>query len=77
MISEKVKECIEKCVNIRKTIDENTNLSIYGIDSLLRVQLVISLEEKFNIVFSDNDLTQNNFNTVNDICCLLKRYDIE
>lgn len=77
MVRQKVKECINSCVEVKCCIEENANLSIYGLDSLIRVQLVILLEETFNIAFADNDLSQSNFETVNSICYLLKGYGIE
>lgn len=65
-------KCIRELTSVTTAIDENANLSIYGLDSLARVELVIVLEDEFGITFKDCDLTQNNFETVKSIARLLE-----
>lgn len=43
-------------------------------DSLLKVQLVIKIEEEFNIEFVDEDLDQRNFVSVDEICRTINKY---
>lgn len=50
------------------------DLKVYGIDSLSKVQLVISLEEEFGIAFDDDDINQSHFQSVSSIGELLKKY---
>lgn len=45
-----------------------------GIDSLALVELIIALEEEFQIEFSDSDLDPEKIQTVGDIRDLLNRY---
>ncbi|MCI8388388.1 MAG: acyl carrier protein [Clostridiales bacterium] len=45
-----------------------------GIDSLKLVELIINLEECFDITIEENDLNPQNINTVGDIVNLASRY---
>ena len=43
-------------------------------DSLLKVQLVIGIENEYNIEFADEDLDQKSFTTIDEICQLINKY---
>lgn len=45
-----------------------------GFDSLNILELITALEEKFDILFDDEDLDLSNFNTINTIRLTLERY---
>ena len=65
--------------NIKKIIcnilvDNREDIRAYGMDSLLKVQLVIKIEEEFNIEFVDEDLDQRNFASVDEICRTINKY---
>lgn len=46
--------------------DYNENLSLLGIDSLVFIQLIIEIEQEFQIEIDDTDLSLENFLTIND-----------
>ncbi|MCY7079216.1 acyl carrier protein [Streptococcus oralis] len=45
----------------------DTDLTLYGLDSLNVILLIISIEEKYNISFADEKLLLENFSTINNI----------
>ena len=69
-----IEKCIKDMTGVEEKIDQNINLSAYGLDSLRRVGLVILLEEKFQLTFNDSDLTQKNFDTICSIDKLVRKY---
>ncbi len=48
-------------------------LSHHGLNSLLSVELTLGLEEAFDIVFEDDELTFENFETLGSIADLVDR----
>lgn len=72
MIIEKIFLCIRELTKYEGELEINVNLGVYGLDSLARVELVVWLEEEFEITFKAGDLKQNNFESVSSICRLLK-----
>lgn len=52
----------------------NQDLSVLGIDSLGKVELILALEQKFVIQFDMSDLNPEKLETVSDILELVKRY---
>lgn len=52
-------------------IDVNDQAAIDSIDSLEYITILVSLEEKFNIEFTDAMLTRNMFENMNDFYMLL------
>ena len=76
MVREKIVRCVKKLSNVDVDIEQTTSLNVYGIDSLKRVQLVIELEAEFDFAFNDEDLTQQNFETIENIQNLLERYGL-
>lgn len=67
---------IRKLVNngIDANITEETSLVELGIDSLMTVELVLWLEDAFNIQFNDSDLEMENLRNVRDIVNLVNKY---
>lgn len=67
---------IKKLVNngIGVNITEETSLVELGIDSLMTVELVLGLEDAFNIQFNDSDLEMENLRNVRDIVNLVNKY---
>ena len=45
-----------------------------GIDSLKKVELIVELEDSFNISIDENDLDPQNIKTVRDIHNLINKY---
>ena len=67
---------IKKLVNngTDANITEETSLVELGIDSLMTVELVLGLEDAFNIPFNDSDLEMENLRNVRDIVNLVNKY---
>lgn len=67
---------IKKLVNngTDANITEETSLVELGIDSLMTVELVLGLEDAFNIQFNDSDLEMENLKNVRDIVNLVNKY---
>ena len=49
-------------------------LASIGIDSLKRVELIVAIEDAFNIIFDDSDLDPGQLVTVSDIVQLTEKY---
>ena len=52
----------------------NEKLIELGIDSLTKVELIISLEDEFEVLFNDSDLIPANFNNIQDLVNLVSIY---
>ena len=55
-------------------LDDDSSLYSIGIDSINLIEIVIALEDHFDIEFSENELSMENFETINSInntCCTL------
>lgn len=76
MMKERIVRCITSIVKSSDEIEADIDINVYGLDSLLKVELVIALEDEFNISFNDDDLNQKNFDTVNTIMKLLVGYGV-
>ena len=46
-----------------------------GIDSIKIMEIIISLEDYFQVVIDDNELVEENFVSVQSICELISRLD--
>ena len=55
-------------------IDASDTMAVIGIDSLKMVELIISLEDNFQIKFEDSDLDPKQLSTVGAIIELTKKY---
>lgn len=64
---------IDMDVSILNRITDNTKLSTLGLDSLKAIQLVVILEEKYQVEFNDNNLLLDNLDTISKIKDLLQR----
>ena len=62
---------------LKEEVKENTNLSNLSLDSLSFINTLVTIEEVFSITFTDEELNINNFETVDDITCLVKRKVLE
>ena len=54
-----------------KVIDKNTNLVEVGLNSLAYIQLVVRLEETYDIVIPDDRLSIEEVNTISTICSII------
>ena len=53
-------------------IDEDTELSEYGVDSFLLLELIVALEEVFNVKFEQSDITADVLKSVSSLAALVK-----
>ncbi len=53
-------------------IDDNTELSVYGVDSFLLLELIVALEEVFNVKFDQSDITADALKSVASLADLVK-----
>ena len=53
---------------------EDDNLKEYGMDSIALVSLIVEIEMKYNITFSDDDLNPNNLTTIKNIVDMMEKY---
>ena len=74
-INKEIKKLVNDCVE--EKINEETDLIQLGIDSLMTVELVLGLEEAFDIEFDDSDLEMENLKSVRDILTLVNKYVVE
>ncbi|WP_273130499.1 acyl carrier protein [Bacillus weihaiensis] len=56
---------------LSREIDINESLLMIGLDSIRFMELVISIEARFNIVIEDSVLTMDNFSTIENIATYL------
>ena len=54
------------------SIEENTPLSTYGIDSFLLLELIVVLEEVFDVQFEQGDITAESLRTVSSLAELVR-----
>lgn len=48
-------------------MEDDDDLAIYGIDSMLTIRLIVELEERFNITIPEESLLLSEFNTIDSI----------
>ncbi|TKC19108.1 acyl carrier protein [Robertmurraya kyonggiensis] len=68
-----VGEIIEELLKTNVDLDED--LFSIGMDSLLVLHLIVTLEEKFNIDIPDEELNVDSLKTVKSICNLVSKHE--
>jgi len=58
-------------------INQDDTLTSLGFDSLKMVELIVALEDEFNIVFNDSDLNPENLTAVESIINLIEKHTEE
>ena len=73
-----IKEILSQVSEINKdeieTLTGDSDLRTIGIDSLTSIELVVKLEESFDISIGDDDLSVDNVSTIDAIIELIKKY---
>lgn len=67
-------DVLETDIDLLKSMKEEDDLALYGLDSVSAVQLIVKLEEKYEIEFQDDDLSIGRLNTLKKLFCLLDKY---
>lgn len=76
---EKLREILCEVLKNEKNpseILENTDLLELGLNSLNAIEMVVYLEDTFEIEISDEDLMLENLTSINMICDMLEKYGI-
>ncbi len=75
LLNEELEEDLLKDIT---NIDQDDELIEYGLDSLNLVKVVLAIEERYNIEFSEEELEFENFSTLKRIINIIekKRGDI-
>lgn len=67
-------EVLEENGCVISDLDEKMHLTEdLGLDSLRKVQVICYLEEKFKFEFTLEDLVPENFETVGDLFCIVRK----
>lgn len=75
MTKTEVRLIVEKIIQSNDTdIQDNSELSEFGLTSLDMISLVVELEREYGIEVLDSDLIFENFNSINSIYSTLKKY---
>ncbi|XOI98166.1 phosphopantetheine-binding protein [Paenibacillus polymyxa] len=72
-VLDKLEVVLGNLLNTQEKIMAEESLSKWGLDSLKTIELIVILENEFDIVFDNNDLLLDNFGTINTIVSLLTR----
>ncbi len=70
-------ETISVKVDAFSDIKETDDLRDWGLDSLKSIDVIVALEDEFNIAIDDDDLLIENFNTVEKILKLIDKYLVD
>lgn len=76
-MQEKIKQLLFDVLEIDSgdvKLEKDTNLIELGLDSLKAIELVVLLEDGFDISISDEDLLVDNLATIEDIVDLISPY---
>lgn len=79
MISnEKILSLLEMALRLDKgaldSVSETADLREIGLDSITSIELIVLLENEFDISVDDEDLLIDNFNTVPKVKSLVQKY---
>ena len=78
-MEEKIKEIVVTVLELSQDdadmIDEDTDLTEYGLDSMTCVEVVVNLEEEFGITVEEEDLLVENMSTIAGIKDLVEKYE--
>jgi len=71
-IREFISELIKLEQNAMNSIDSDADLIEFGLDSLNSIELIVRLEDEFNIEIDDNDLFIDKINTINKLINIIQ-----
>lgn len=76
-IVERIENTISNILNIEpekiREISRDETLNRIGVDSVNFIEVVISLEDEFNVEFEDDELLLQNLNTINKLTNIIKQ----
>ena len=53
-----------------------TNLNEIGVDSIVMMQFIVLIEEKYGIEIEDNDIIEDNWKSISKIISTIEKYII-
>ena len=71
-VKNKIIEIVEE--NLGMTLSENVSLKENGVDSLSLAHLIVSIEEEFDISFSDDDLQPEKLIDLSSLLDITRKY---
>ena len=71
-VKNKIIEIVEE--NLGITLSENVSLKENGVDSLSLAHLIVSIEEEFDISFSDDDLQPEKLIDLSSLLDITRKY---
>lgn len=76
---ETITELIRNVISLDadREIKDDENLIDLGLDSIKTIEIVVELEDGFDIEIDEDDLMLDNFSTISKIIELVKRYKYE
>jgi acyl carrier protein len=76
---ETITELIRNVISLdaNREIKDDENLIDLGLDSIKTIEIVVELEDGFDIEIDEDDLMLDNFSTISKIMELVKRYKYE
>ena len=75
-IEDRIRKIIVNEIGINidsERLKTDTLLSDIGMDSMNSLDLIMAIEEKFNILFEDNDLIIDNFKNIGSLISYVKK----
>ena len=73
-LKEVLKDVLDPDSDIFDNLTGETQLYENGVDSISLIMFVIAIENKYNIVWDDNDLIIERLSTLNGIISIINRY---
>lgn len=71
-----VKQCVMRILDLpaEETLDNETDLIDKGLDSIKAIDLVVAIEEQFEINIDEEDLFVDTLNTINKLVKVVEKY---
>ncbi|WP_338553236.1 acyl carrier protein [Paenibacillus sp. KS-LC4] len=63
--------CVKQVLELNEEPGYDTDLSMLGLDSITTVNLIVALENEFDIIFENDDLVVDYFSTITQIDAII------
>lgn len=72
-VKDKVKKFLARFIGSKEIGDDDNIFAMGIVNSLFAMQLVIFVEQEFNIAITNEELDIDNFSTINAMCSLIEK----